>query len=71
MNFFVVSLLCVVTLASYVADALRLPSSLKLLPEMCSAIALVVVVARVIIGTPVRLDENGTPNPLVQPEGPR
>jgi len=56
LNFFVVSLLGAVTLGSYLVDAARLPPSLKLLPEMCSAIALVVVVARVVIGTRVRLD---------------
>ena len=56
MNLFVISMFCAVTLAGYLVDARVLPASLKLLPEMCSAIALVVVIARVIIGTRVQLD---------------
>jgi hypothetical protein len=56
LNPFVILMFCVVTFGEYLVDARLLPGSLKLLPEMCSAIALVVVVARIILGTRVQLD---------------
>src|SRR5215471_13018847 len=45
-------MLCAVT----VVDYKFLPSSLHLLPEFCSAIALLIVIARVCTGARVRLD---------------
>ena len=57
MNLFVIFMLCAVTVSEYLVDSVRvLPSPLRLLPEMCSAIALLVVIARVLIGTRIRLD---------------
>jgi hypothetical protein len=50
-------MLCAVTLSEYATEAFRfLPSSLRFLPEMCSAVALLVVVARIYVGARVRLD---------------
>ncbi|HEX3456944.1 MAG TPA: hypothetical protein VHR97_03230, partial [Candidatus Baltobacteraceae bacterium] len=57
MNLLVVSMLFAVTVSTYAVEAIKvLPSSLKLLPELCSAIALLVVVGRICIGAQIRLD---------------
>jgi hypothetical protein len=57
LNLLVILTLFSVTLSAYAVDSFKvLPGSLKLLPELCSAIALVVVVARVCIGARIQLD---------------
>jgi hypothetical protein len=57
LNLLVVPMFFAVTFAAYLAGDLRIiPGSLKFLPELCSAMALVVVVARLVNGVRVRLD---------------